>query len=529
MRGLVLRRLIGATGLALMVAASTGAVPAAADTLKIVLASPIGTLDPITTTAYATRTFSYLVWDTLIARDADGNYRPQMLEKWDVSADGKEYTFTLRDGLQFTDGAPVTAQDAVSSIKRWWQADAFGKRLAAATGDLSATDDKTFVLKLSSPFSQVIEALGKPSSNVPVVMPARIADATPANTPITEFVGSGPFIFDASTWNPGSTLTVKKNSNYVPRDEEPSGYAGGKKVYFDAIEIVNVVDQTTQATSLQLGEIDFLESAPLDFLPILEADAGVQLAPGRTTLGVAMINHLTPPLDNVKHRRALQALMMPEQFMASLGLPKDMWVQDCTSMFICGTEYGSNASAVLPVASVENTKKLLAEAGYKGEPIRLLASTSNTEINNMGMVFYGLLQQAGLNVELFSADSPTILAKRWDKSRYEEGGWNLTQLIWDGGDLTNPFTNFTIANNCTDGFPGSACDERITAYLEAFQQELDPEKRKEIVRNLQTAAYENVQFLVQGQYSVPSAYRANLQDFQPQSPPVFWGMKRAAQ
>ncbi|PYO03350.1 MAG: peptide ABC transporter substrate-binding protein, partial [Candidatus Rokuibacteriota bacterium] len=152
--------------------------PKKGGTLRFVPIGDLKILDPIWTTAYITRDHGYMVYDTLFANDAHLQPRPQMVDKYTVSRDRMKWSFTLRDGLQFHDGQPVTAEDCVASLQRWGKRDSLGRMLLAATGKLQSTDKKTFVLELKSPFGIVLEALAKPSSNVPFIMPARLA-ATP--------------------------------------------------------------------------------------------------------------------------------------------------------------------------------------------------------------------------------------------------------------------------------------------------------------------------------------------------------------
>ena len=87
--------------------------------LRVVMHSDLKIVDPIWTTAYITRNHGYMIYDTLFATDAAGKVQPQMVDRYAVTTDGLAYTLTLRDGLLWHDGTPVTAEDCVASIKRW--------------------------------------------------------------------------------------------------------------------------------------------------------------------------------------------------------------------------------------------------------------------------------------------------------------------------------------------------------------------------------------------------------------------------
>src|SRR3954452_15916251 len=175
------------------------AMAQAQTTLRMVSHADIKILDPIWTTALITRNFGYMVFDVLFAKDANLKIQPQMAEGYTLSDDKLTYTITLRDGLVWSDAQPVTAEDCIASLKRWGARDASGQLLMKATQELKAVDAKTFQIVLKAPFGLVLDALSKVSSNVPFMMPKRIAETDP-NKQITEFIGSGPFIFKADEW-----------------------------------------------------------------------------------------------------------------------------------------------------------------------------------------------------------------------------------------------------------------------------------------------------------------------------------------
>ena len=166
----------------------------AATAMTVVLESEVTILDPHYITATITRTFGLHVFDMLFAMNEKGEIKPQMVDSWEASADGLNWSFRLRDGLKWHDGTAVTAADCVASLKRWSVRDPLGKMLMADAASLEAVDARTLKLALKEPFPLMLEVLGKPNAPLPVMMPARIA-ATPADQRIPEPIGSGPFRF----------------------------------------------------------------------------------------------------------------------------------------------------------------------------------------------------------------------------------------------------------------------------------------------------------------------------------------------
>src|SRR6201991_4210681 len=175
----MLRRwLIALAGAALL------SMPASAQspkTLRVVMQSDLKIIDPVWTTAYIVRNHGFLIYDQLFALDDKLKPQPQMVDTWKVSDDKLIWTFTLRDGLKWHDGTPVTTADVLPSIKRFTDKDVQGGLLAKVTQSMTATDDKTFTIVLKEPFGLVLKTLAQ-SASVPLfVMPKRVAE-----TPIAQ-------------------------------------------------------------------------------------------------------------------------------------------------------------------------------------------------------------------------------------------------------------------------------------------------------------------------------------------------------
>ncbi|HIA78264.1 MAG TPA: hypothetical protein EYO05_08890 [Gammaproteobacteria bacterium] len=194
----------------------------AGSVLKIVPHADLKNTDPIWTTAYITRNNGYMIYDTLFAMDETFNVHLQMAGAHSVSDDGLVHTITLRDGLKWHDGSPVTSADCIASINRWGKRDGMGQQLLAVVDTMFTVDNKTFEITLTEPWGLLTTALGKMSSNVPFMMPAEKAYTDPFLQVPMPLIGSGPYKFVEAEWVPGAKVVYEKFADYVPRSEPAS-------------------------------------------------------------------------------------------------------------------------------------------------------------------------------------------------------------------------------------------------------------------------------------------------------------------
>ena len=209
---------------------ASGWAQSAPKTLRFIPQADLRSIDPIWTTAYVTRNFGSLVFDTLFALDKDFKPQPQMVDKWTVSDDKLAWHFTLRPGLKWHDGTNVRAADCTASIERWAKRDPFGQKMMDSVDAITADSDDSFTIKLKAPFPLLLNALGKLSSNVPFMMPERIAKTDPFQQ-IPEAIGSGPFKFVKEERQPGhlAVFFVSRMPIDVLRSEPPSLASGGRQ------------------------------------------------------------------------------------------------------------------------------------------------------------------------------------------------------------------------------------------------------------------------------------------------------------
>jgi peptide/nickel transport system substrate-binding protein len=514
---------------ALSVALTSQAI-AAGKTITAVMHSDLRVIDPGLTTAYITRDHGYMIYDTLLATDSSFKIQPQMAE-WKVSDDKLIYTFTLRDGLKWHDGAPVTADDCVASLKRWGKNDGMGQKLMDFTASIEATDDKTITLKLKEPYGLVLESIGKPSSLVPFMMPKRLAE-TPAGKAIAEQVGSGPFKFVQAEFQPGVKAVYEKNADYVPRKEAASWTSGGKVVKVDRVEWVTMADAQTAVNALQSGDIDFMENPPFDLLPMLEGNKDLKIDTlnkfGFQTLG--RMNFLYPPFDNVKVRRAaFLALNQKDVLDALVGNPK--YYKVCGAVFICDTPLATDvgSESLVKGNGMAEAKKLLAESGYDGTPVALMAPGDVVTLKAQPIVAAQLLREAGFKVDVQATDWQTVVTRRASQKPPKEGGWNMFFTNWVGADVANPVVNVSVGGRGKNGgWFGWAEDAKIEQLRDAFARSSSLDEQKKIAADIQKQAYDQVIYIPLGQYLIPSAWRKSLSGvLDGPATPVFWNIDKS--
>ena len=504
--------------------------PASAQTktVRAVMHSDLKVLDPIWTTANIVRNHGYMVWDTLFAMDDKLQPRPQMVDKWELSADKLAYSFTLRDGLKWHDGKPVTSEDCIASIKRWGARDATGSKLMSFVAGFEAVDEKTFKLSLKEPYGLVIDSLAKPGGSTPLMMPKRIADTDPGKQ-ISEFIGSGPFIFKTDEWKPGDRTVYIRNPNYKPRAEPPSGLAGGKVAKVDRVEWLAIPDHMTAVNALLAGEIDYIEAPPHDLKSLLLADKNIKLEV-LNKIGAQYVfrwNTVVPPFNNEKIRRAAMYAFDQKAFLEGV-IGDQRYYQTCDAMFVCGTPL-ENAAGMdgLARGNFAKSKELLKEAGYDGAPVVMLHTTDIAVLTNAGPIAKDLLEKGGFKVEMVPLDFQAIVSRRLRKTPPADGGWNGFMTAWLSVDMMNPLTNSMLTASCEKANFGWPCDSEVERLRDAYARAPDTASRQKIAADLQARAVQYGTHIHLGQYTLPTATRADRLSGVVTSPvPVFWGIEK---
>jgi peptide/nickel transport system substrate-binding protein len=516
--------LAGATALA----APRVARAAGQNVINFIPQSDLASYDPVWTTADVTRNFSLMIYDTLYAYDADFGTQPQMVEGHQVSADGKQWDITLRDGLRFHDKTPVLAKDCVTTIKRWAVRDPMGQALMGRTDAISAPSDKVIRITLKQPFALLPTALAQYNC---AIMPERIAQTDPMKQ-IAEPIGSGPFRWVASERIPGSRLVVEKNTDYVPRSSgTPSFYAGPKVVYVDRVVWNVIPDPSTASAALTQGEADWWEQPLIDLVPVLTADKNIVVTVKDKTgeIGCLRFNQLFPPFDNPAIRRVVLSAFDQRDVMQAVAGAVPSLIKTDVGLFVPGTPMASTVGLEVTRGPKDyaKIKQELIAAGYKGEKVVVLEAQSYPSIFAEAQVATDVLKRIGMNVDPQFSDWGTVVQRRASKQPPGQGGWNVFYTYLGGLGNISPAPDISIRGNGAAAWFGWPTDPKMEALRTDWFNAPDLAAQKKICADMQAQFFQNPSYVPLGMYDQPTAFRTYMKDV-PEGWPQFYSVKKTA-
>ena len=497
--------------------------------LRFIPQANLSSLDAVAGTQYVVRNAAMLVWDTLYGVNSRLEPKPQMADSAEASEDGRTWTFKLRPGLTFHDGSPVLPKDIAASLKRWMVRDSMGQIIAAQLLGMDGPDDRTFRIRMSKPFPKMLFALGKSNAPMALIMPERIASTDPFKL-ITEYVGSGPMAFSLKEWVPGAKAVFTKFAGYKPRDEPSDWSAGGKRVYFDRIEWTIIPDAATAAAALQNGEADWWENPVPDLVPVLKGtpSLAVDIADPLGNIGDMRLNHLNPPFNDVRARRAVMMALNQADFMhAVVGDDPALW-RACPSYFTPGTPaYTTQGGSVLEgPRQYDAAKALLKEAGYNGEKIAMLVPTDVAITKAEGDVAADMLGRIGMNVDYQALDWGTVGARRASKAPVAQGGWNIFFTWHAGADCINPAPYTALLANGDKAWFGWPHSDAVQAGIADWYAAPDAAAEKAALARTNSAAFEDVVYCPTGFFLGYQSWNKRISGVVKAPFPVFWDVKK---
>ena len=323
-------------------------------------------------------------------------------------------------------------------------------------------------------------------------------------------------------------MVYVKNTDYVPRKEAPSWAAGGKVVKVDRVEWIYIPDPATAAAALNAGEADWWESMPPDLIPLLRKnkDVRVENIDPIGGLGMMRFNFLQPPFNNQKMREALLYVIDQRDYvLAFAGNEKNGGT--CYSFFSCGTPLSSEIGAepLKGKRDFERAKKLILEAGYKGEKIVIISATDQAIIHSQSLITAELFRKLGLNAELQASDWGTMITRRASKEPVEKGGWSVFHTWWGGADIASPAA-MAMVNLGEKSWIGWPADPKLEELRQAWFNTTDAAASRKAADAVQLQAFKFVPYITTAQFFIPTAYRSNLSGVVPAPVVYLWNVEK---
>jgi peptide/nickel transport system substrate-binding protein len=510
-------------------ALSAPAIGGMTKTLIFVPQAPLGSLDPMWTSAMPTRNIGFQIYDVLFGRDEWMVPKPQMLAGYSLEDDGLRWVMTLRDHLWWHDGEKVLSRDCVASLRRWMTRDPAGVTLSKRMDALDVIDDRTFVLRLKRRLPSLPTLLSK-FQTAAVMVPERLAVSDPFKQ-LPEPVGSGPFRFLADEYVIGSHAALVPFDRYVPREDKPSFLAGGHTVLVDRMEWKMIPDAATSVNALVTGEVDWLEMPLPDLLPVLRDAPNVKI--GRLD-DYGFISQLRPnsavaPTDNVKLRRAIRAAISQQEVMdAVMGGDPDGVVVPMGYLATGKPEVDlAGIEDITRQRSPAEIRAMFAEAGYNGERIVLLHATDQPFYNLASLVVADSLRRAGVNVDDQAMDWGSVLQRRTSKAGLDKGGWSLFASVTPIPEHHDPLLASLLRGNGKDAWVGWPDNPEIEAAHSDWLDTDNPAELTRLEKTIQLSAIQSVPFIPLGRYRPRAAWSRALSDPAKGPVPTFWGVSKA--
>lgn len=415
---------------------------ASSEFVTIALPESFSTLDTLTTTASdaAAKRLRVLIFNTLVRKDQNFDYVGELASEIRTSEDGKTITFILRDGVKFHNGKDLTSADVKYTFDKLFESNGYKSGAFFETVDkkrlphivsLEAPDARTVVFTISRPGlkNQLLANL----VTIPIIPEGTVDQQK------TSPVGSGPFKF----------VNFDPSQNIVELQSNARYWEGAPKV--GKLRIKTVTDASALQAELQTGGVDIApnpSNMPPDALESLKRIPSLQVLQfDGSNIQYVGLNTQSPPLDNVKIRQAIgysidrekiiRELLSGQATIAHSILPPASWA------YTPGVQYSFDPT---------KARQLLAEAGYKNEPIKFKFSAGNAAFNNYAQAIQNSLKAVGLNVQIEQLDPGTL------RQQLAQGQFQMNTGVWIGGNQDPIFLKDLFATSRIPGEGVNCCN-----------------------------------------------------------------------
>ncbi|WP_413727355.1 ABC transporter substrate-binding protein [Sodalis sp. RH19] len=438
------------------------------------------------------------LYDTLLFPTADGKgIEPGLADKWNIAADGKSVSLTLRDNIKFSDGSPITAEDVKWSLERASKpGNGVWQFMVDSIASVSIDGANAITLHLKHPDPAILSALTAFNTSI---MPKKQFEATPGATDQQKAeafaehpVGSGPYVL--KSWQHNATMTLVRNPYYWR-----NGADGKPLPYLDGITFEIVPDDATRILKLQSGELDATEFIPYSRVNELKANPAIDMKLFPSTRVEYVSLNVRPqyqgaanPLANEKVRQALNYATEKQGIiqLVTYGIGTPM-----TSYISSGTPGHVGDKPLYPVDTAK-AKQLLDQAGFaSGFSANIMVLAGNEDEISIATALQQMWAQVGVKLTITQVDHAT------ETDRYRKGDFGMRLSTWTD-DIADPneITSYFAYSKNIQAVHSGWKNDRVDQLFEQSQQEIDPQKR--------AADYQQIQAIFNAQGPIVPLYES---------------------
>jgi peptide/nickel transport system substrate-binding protein len=494
----------------------SGGTPVSGGTLTAAIPSDPTTLDSGLNTDALTIDIAQNIFETLFAPDKNWVVRPMLASGYTLSPDRKTYTISLRTGVKFQNGQPMTSADVVASLERWFQVSGTGQADQKDLSSISADGPSKVVVKMIKPeYSFITDLAG--FVQPPIIIPASVAKAA-GTKPLTDnqIIGTGPY--ELAKYVHGQYIELKKYSGYSARTENWGGQAGKKVAYIPTLTFKVVPDDTVRLEGVQTGQWQFAATLQDDDYTQIQQNSSTTVAEAEagSLIEYLLVNNGTAPFNNVKAREALNlAISKPGIARASLG-PSNLWSPQSGAMALTDnkTMYSPTGSNVFKDYDPAKAKQLFAEAGVTSKtPITILSTQTYPGYYAMAQVIQSELAQIGIKVSIQTYDFPTMISKLTE----QPDSWDLSMTSFAGEPLDPEQVTFLTPN-----WPGGYHSDAMNAAFAQYEAADSASAAKAATDKIQGTVWSELPDIGIGEQVLLDAASPQLKDYEDFVGQGFW-------
>jgi peptide/nickel transport system substrate-binding protein len=502
-------------GLAVAVAAlllpmvdAASAQPAKGGVIDVATIGEPPTLDAMVSSNDLVGMISQHIFETLFTFDHSWNVTPLLAAALpQLSADGKVYEISLREGVTFHDGRPMTSADVVASLKRWLNLASRGQQVAPLVSEIAAVDPMTVRITLKQPYAPLLALLAF-NNSAAIILPADDQDA-----PLKKVIGTGPYMLKER--KPDQYIQLIRYDGYRPREGASDGFGGARIPYLDEIRFVPVPDANTRIEGAVAGQFAYVDSLPVEQFSKIKAGKSEPVLLEHFGWPMIRMNAKQGVLSDMRVRKAVQVALSESDMLAgAFGDTKFYAVNG--AMYPQGFPWRTDVGVAgnYDVADAAKAKALLKQAGLGEEvPLRILTSRQYEFHYKMAQVAAEYLKLAGFKVKMDVVDWATL------------GQQIQNPAAWDIFITHSPFLpEPALINILSPTAVGWWDTPDSRAAIDALNATSNQAERVNRWQRVQELIMKEAPMVKVGDFSALSAKSPGLKGFQPSPWPAFWNV-----